>query len=96
MPEFAPVFTMLDVHLLDSLEVQDGYSCGLMGTPEPLGSRFSRSFWHGWRNGAVDGGHRPNDAAQRLLVHAFSCLPAYSFRAAGFDADSPAFEVPVQ
>jgi hypothetical protein len=27
------------------------------------------SYWHGWRNGMVDGGHRPKDAAQAALAH---------------------------
>lgn len=96
MPEFAPVSTIADAHLLDPGEVQAGYLAGNQGAPEPLGSRFSRAFWHGWRNGAVDGGHRANDAAQAVLVHEFACLLSCTHRAAGLDADSAFFEVPVQ
>lgn len=67
MSEFVPVTTIEDLDSLDALEVLDGYRDGFHGEPEP-GNNRSRSFWHGWRNGAVDGGHREIDAAQAALA----------------------------
>jgi hypothetical protein len=52
---------------LVSEEVVDGYRDGLKGEPEPGGNR-SRAYWHGWRNGAVDGGHRRKDDAMAALA----------------------------
>lgn len=52
-------------------EVIEGYIDGRNGEPEP-GDNRSYSYWHGWRNGAADGGHRPIDQAQRELC---SSLP---------------------
>jgi hypothetical protein len=54
---------------LVSEEVVDGYRDGLKGEPEP-GENRSKSYWHGWRNGMVDGGHRPLDQEQRQLARA--------------------------
>ena len=45
----------------------EGYEDGRAGLPEP-GNNRSFSYWHGWRNGAHDGGHWEGDAAQRALV----------------------------
>lgn len=71
MSEFRPVSTMPDLCVLDEAEIASGYFAGLRGGPEPIASTVSRSYWHGWRNGAVDGGHQPKDEAQALLAHAY-------------------------
>lgn len=81
MPEFRPVSTMPDLCVLDEFEIAAGYFSGLRGGPEPLASTVSRSYWHGWRNGAVDGGHRPKDADQDLLAHAYTLGLSCSARA---------------
>lgn len=67
MSEFRPVTTVDDLATLDQEEVVNGYVDGFGGEPEP-GNNRSRSYWHGWRNGAVDGGHREADSAQRELA----------------------------
>jgi hypothetical protein len=66
-PYGAPVTTLDDLNSLDSDEMVEGYLDGFNGDPEPKGNR-SRSYWHGWRNGASDKGYREIDAAQRALV----------------------------
>lgn len=71
MSEFPPVETLEDLATLDMDEVREGYADGFNGWPEP-GNNRSRSYWHGWRNGAVDGGHREKDAAQSALANAYS------------------------
>ena len=48
---------------LDDDECLAGYWSGYRNEPEP-GSDKSRSFFHGWRNGRVDGGHAQADQAQ--------------------------------
>lgn len=48
-------------------EVSEGYRDGFAGEKEP-GDNRSKAYWHGWRNGAVDGGHREKDAAQAELA----------------------------
>lgn len=67
MSEFKPVTTMRELALLDGDEVAAGYVAGMRGEPEP-GNLRSRSFHHGWRNGAVDGGYREKDSAQAALA----------------------------
>lgn len=69
MPEFSPVTTLRELEALDDAEVLAGYVAGFRGAPEPVSSAVSRSYWHGWRNGRVDGGHAAVDAAQLLLAH---------------------------
>lgn len=64
-----PVTTIADLDQLDSDEMYEGYRDGRAGEPEPGGNR-SRAYWHGWRNGAVDGGHREKDEAQAVLAAA--------------------------
>ena len=68
MSEFKPVETVSDLDTLDSDEIVEGYWAGKDGWPEP-GNNRTRSFWHGWRNGAADGRHREIDAAQRRLAY---------------------------
>ena len=62
-----PIRRAEDLDALDVAEVIQGYWDGKDGEPEPGGNR-SLSYWHGWRNGAVDGGHRAADDAQRALA----------------------------
>jgi hypothetical protein len=62
-----PIRTKAEAEGLDTDELIAGYHDGRAGEPEP-GDNRSLSFWHGWRNGAVDGGHRPIDQAQRALA----------------------------
>lgn len=72
MSEFAPIATVADMAVQDSDDVLAGYRAGLAGDPEPLASVFSRAYWHGWRNGRVDGGHATPDAAQAALAHEYA------------------------
>lgn len=44
-----------------------GYMDGLYNAAAP-GSDKSRSYWHGWRNGMVDGRHAEMDDAQAMLA----------------------------
>lgn len=67
MSEFEKVRTKEELEKLDSEEMLQGYLAGKEGVPEP-GSGFSRSYWHGWRNGASDFGHRQSDDAQHQLA----------------------------
>lgn len=67
MSEFAPVRTKTDLEQLDETEMVSGYLAGYSGVPTP-GSDRSRSFWHGWRNGRVDGGHDQIDCHQVALA----------------------------
>lgn len=64
---FAPVRTAADLDTLDDAETVEGYHDGRAGEPEPGGNR-SRSYWHGWRVGRVDGGHARPDADGMALV----------------------------
>ena len=72
MPEYLPVTTLEDLDALDMDEVTEGYRFGYAGNPEPNHHAVSRSFWHGWRNGSMDAGHLPHDAACRELAAAFN------------------------
>jgi len=72
MSEFTPVETIPDYLTLDEQEVVAGYCAGFRGDPEP-GNQYSRSYWHGHKNGAVDAGHRAFDQHQaRLQVESVS------------------------
>lgn len=62
-----PITKAADLAPLDEGEMVEGYMDGFRGEPEP-GDNRSLAFWHGWRNGAVDGKHREMDAAQRELA----------------------------
>ena len=70
MSEFKPVSTKEELALLDEDDVIAGYMYGFDGGPEP-GNDKSRSFWHGWRNGSVDGGHRQIDDDQTKLAREY-------------------------
>ncbi len=63
----SPVRTLADLNSLDQDEILLGYEDGRRGDPAP-GHNLSRSYWHGWRNGAVDGGHREKDEHQEALA----------------------------
>ncbi len=65
--EREPVRTVAELDSLDDAEIAEGYHDGRAGEPEPGGNR-SKSYWHGWRNGRVDGGRAEPDAAMRELV----------------------------
>lgn len=73
MSEYRPVTTPEDLATLDHNEMFAGYTAGRMGAPEPR--NVPRSFWHGWRNGMVDGGHSQPDQAQRQLAAAMCGRP---------------------
>lgn len=62
-----PITTAAELAELDSAEVTEGYMDGFGGDPAP-GDNRSKSYWHGWRNGRVDGGHSAKDDAQALLA----------------------------
>lgn len=68
MSEFRPVVTAEDLATLDNNDMLAGWHFGRYGAPEPY--NVTRSFWHGWRNGAVDGGWRLLDEHQRTLARA--------------------------
>lgn len=70
MSEYRPVMSLDDMDLLDNEMVVEGYRSGYEGDPEP-GNNRCRSFWHGWRNGRVDGGFEEKDAAQTILAAAY-------------------------
>lgn len=67
MSEFMPVLSVTDLDTLDEIEMVDGYRDGFSGEPEP-GNNRSRSYWHGWRNGAVDSKRQRIDEAQQQLA----------------------------
>lgn len=71
MPEYLPVTTLDDLDRLDDVEILAGYLSGRRGDAEPSHNRVSRGFWHGWRNGAMDTGRLPPDAASMELARAF-------------------------
>ena len=62
-----PITKAADLDTLDDAELLEGYFDGFDGEPEP-GDNRSLSYWHGWRNGSVDGKHRKPDAAQGALI----------------------------
>ncbi|HEY0205268.1 MAG TPA: hypothetical protein VGC15_14085 [Acetobacteraceae bacterium] len=66
MTERNPVRTVTELEGMDSDDIVEGYQAGRQGDPEP-GDNRSRAYWHGWRNGRVDGGHAAQDDAQRDL-----------------------------
>lgn len=54
---------------LSEAEMIEGYHDGRESFP--CGGNRSKDYWHGWRNGMVDGGHATADEAQRILAAAF-------------------------
>jgi len=70
---FQPVETVAEFRTLDEGDVLCGYLDGLSGTTCALGE-VSRAYWHGWRNGLVDGGFAEPDSAQLKLDAQFARL----------------------
>jgi hypothetical protein len=66
----APVETVAELDTLDDAEILEGYRDGFAGEAEP-GNNRSKSYWHGWRNGAMDKGHLKLDAAARELARQY-------------------------
>lgn len=62
-----PITKLQELATLNDSEVIEGYHDGLEGFP--CGENRSRSYWHGWRNGVVDGGYAQPDYAQTALAH---------------------------
>ncbi|RKK05412.1 hypothetical protein EBE87_19450 [Pseudoroseomonas wenyumeiae] len=73
MQIFQPVDTLADFYSLDEGDVLFGYMDGIQGLPCDL-KQVSRAYWHGWRNGVVDGGFLEPDEAQSKLDAAFQNL----------------------
>lgn len=48
-------------------EMLAGYWDGFAGESEP-GNNRSDAYWHGWRNGAADKGHRKSDPDQYAVA----------------------------
>ena len=65
-----PIVRASQLNLLNDKEVIEGYMYGRVGNPEPDLS-YSYSFWHGWKNGATDGGYRPLDQSSAELARDF-------------------------
>lgn len=63
-----PITKANQLNDLDDAELMQGYWDGKDNEPEP-GDNRSYSYWHGWRNGMMDGKHMPHDAASRALAH---------------------------
>ena len=64
---YFPVMTAKELETLDAKEVREGYNSGIANDSFPFGK--SKAFWHGWRNGKVDGGWRKKDMAMARLAH---------------------------
>ena len=62
-----PVTTVEELNTFDDAEIMEGYKDGRAGEPEP-GDNRSKAYWHGWRTGSADGGHRQLDAHDRELA----------------------------
>ncbi len=62
-----PITRAILLDALDDRELFEGYRAGKDGWPEP-GDNRSFSYWHGWRNGAVDGHHIEKDDAMADLA----------------------------
>lgn len=69
-----PVLTLADLDALDDAELMEGYWDGRENAPAP-GANRSRAYWHGWRNGQVDGHHAEPDGAMRELARAYLSRP---------------------
>lgn len=77
MAEFSPVSDLADMFGLVDAEVQVGYRLGAAGVGSPA-SHWSRSVWHGWRNGRVDAGLAERDEAQRLLSYRWQMATGFT------------------
>ncbi|RFC65279.1 hypothetical protein DYI37_05420 [Fulvimarina endophytica] len=70
MQIFQPVEKVDEFLTLDEGEIFCGYLDGLGGSECQL-AQVSRSYWHGWRNGLVDGGFTKPDISQMRLAESF-------------------------
>ena len=61
-----PVISVMDLARLDDAEVQEGYVDGRAGGV--CGGNRSRSYWHGWRCGSLDGQQREKDIWDGMLA----------------------------
>lgn len=69
---FDAVRSVADYRSLDESEILIGYMDGMAGL---VGAEdMTRSYWHGWRNGAVDAGFIEPDEAQLEIDAAFALL----------------------
>lgn len=73
MAEFRFVQTVSDFKTLDDGDILEGYLDGFHATGTPDSSR-SRGYWHGWRNGVIESGRSPADAAYNRLASAFEAF----------------------
>jgi hypothetical protein len=67
------ITTVTELNMLNGDDVLEGYCDGFDGDKEP-GDNRSKSYWHGWRNGALDGGHIKKDQAHKDLAAAWLAL----------------------
>lgn len=72
-----PITTVAQLEKLDSDEIVEGYNDARHGEPAP-GDNRSLSYWHGWRNGAIDSYRMPPDAAAHALAR--DCIRTGYFR----------------
>ncbi len=88
-----PITKAADLDALDLDEMVEGYWDGYRGEPEP-GDNRSLAFWHGWRNGAVDGqryeistGTPDKGTAERIAPGHFAAAVAANGQR-GFDPET--------
>ena len=74
-----PATKACQLDCLDDAEVIEGYNDGRRNEPEP-GDNRSYSYWHGWRNGMVDGGHAEPDRFQQALAKDVVQTKYFSFK----------------
>ena len=70
MTERTPINDFIALDSLNPDEILEGYQDGRANDTEP-GDNRSLSYWHGWRNGMLDGGRSKGDASQANLAKAF-------------------------
>ena len=69
---FDAVRNIADFRDLNEAEILIGYMDGMAGL---VGEKdITRSYWHGWRNGAADAGFIEPDQAQQQLEDEFAAL----------------------
>ncbi|MBI0537769.1 hypothetical protein D9599_19610 [Roseomonas sp. KE2513] len=72
---FKAVRSVTDFRSLDEAEILIGYMDGMAGL---VGEKdMTMSYWHGWRNGAVDAGFIEPDQAQLQLEQEFAKLAEF-------------------
>lgn len=67
---YFPVSNISDLQTLDQSDVIECYLDGFKNEPKPSGNR-SRSYYHGWRNGMMDGGFMQPDKYSITLAREF-------------------------